>query len=957
MLRRSNKRKNQSIERTENKITPEVTPEEPMSREEFIAQNEDARKMFESIVSLRRSVETLKQSDSGTGQEPVSKPAQTKEDVSKTAEQIYLQETDEIIAARQAILDQAKRDAEQQQAKREEAIRREVEARQEQQRVLEAQKRVAMMAEEAEKKRQQAIQAEKQAREVARKKALAEMEAERRARQEQARLQEEAEQQARRVQIEQEAAQAAAAAKAAAEGSHDGKAYASAEEMASFFDDTATAVKQVAELENAKKVLLSAQKEQDSALGMISHAADVNTGKLAEEQQERLTKQQLLIKNEQEKLAEMLENLKSQRLESVERERAERQLRKQKSLVEHLIREQQAHAFRAEKAARAKAEREEREAKARAEREAKKERIKKKREERIRKAEERELIKKAKRDAIARAKLEKKRLEEKSKADAELGGGIVNVQGVTINTEIKETPNVSLRDLIGIKDKQEKKAETEQEKQELREEREKRTEEARAYVDMALKQKAINYQQSAFSKKVNLLKAFCDRHKVALLTAFAVVLMALVGAAGVFNYYTAYAYSYNGKTLGIVKEKDDVLRITDLVQGALTEDKGIDVILDVRDDIEFERVSALGDVKIDTSEDILKRLTYMGNLNVEAYGIYVNGKKAGAVESRDVAREVLREIEDRYTSGMEGAKVEKVEIVEDVKGKKSNTDLDKVFSQAEMVNLLCTSGEKESLHEVVPGETLADIAKLYSMTEEEILADNENVNPKSLDVGSTLVIRQIAPILTVRAVETVTYEEEVPYEAQQTESADIYEGYTELQQQGQNGLSEITSRITLVNGEQIEEDVLVTTVKKKPVAEITLVGTKERPPSVGSGKYIWPLSGGYTKSSGFKYRWGRLHAGIDLATSVGSDVMAADGGVVTFAGYSGAYGYLVKIDHQNGMETRYAHNSKLLVSEGDRVFQGQHIAESGNTGRSTGPHLHFEVRVNGEPKNPENYLP
>ena len=74
-------------------------------------------------------------------------------------------------------------------------------------------------------------------------------------------------------------------------------------------------------------------------------------------------------------------------------------------------------------------------------------------------------------------------------------------------------------------------------------------------------------------------------------------------------------------------------------------------------------------------------------------------------------------------------------------------------------------------------------------------------------------------------------------------------------------------------------------------------------------------------------------------------------------GYSGAYGYLVIIDHQNGMETRYAHNSSLLVSEGDEVFQGMHIAESGNSGRSTGPHLHFEIRVNGVAKDPLNYLP
>ena len=167
----------------------------------------------------------------------------------------------------------------------------------------------------------------------------------------------------------------------------------------------------------------------------------------------------------------------------------------------------------------------------------------------------------------------------------------------------------------------------------------------------------------------------------------------------------------------------------------------------------------------------------------------------------------------------------------------------------------------------------------------------------------------------------------------------------------------MTSRIILVNGEEIEEEPLVTTVKKEAVPEIVLVGSKERPPSVGSGKYIWPLSGGYTITSTFGSRWGRMHEGLDLGCSVGSNVLAADGGVVTYSGYSGSYGYLIIIDHQNGMESRYAHNSKLLVSKGEKVFQGQHIAESGNTGRSTGPHLHFEIRVGGTAKNPYNYLP
>lgn len=951
MLRRSNKGKNQSTEPITNRVTPaeavyQQTPAPPadsavssdtMSREELMAQNAEARKMFEDLRRLRQSVEGLKQAGS----------TQATPSAMQTGEQIYLKETDEIIAAKQAILEQAKRDAEEQRVKREEMLRKEREAQQEQQRIVEAQRRAARMAEEAERKRLQAIEADRVAKEFSRKKDLEAMKAERQAREEQARRQEEAEAAAR---AEAERARAEALRK-------EGKAYASPEEMAAFFDEKITAMKQTAELENVKQELIYAQMEQGAMLGKMSQSTDLRAEKLAREQQQRLNQQQQLIKDEQDKLAKMLEHMKAQRLESVERDRAARELRKQKNLVDKLIREQNAHAARAERAARLKAEQEEREAKAKAEREERKARIKKKREERLRRAKERELIKKARRDAAARARLERKMLVEKSQADAELGGGIVNVQGVTINTAIKEIPQFSWRDLFGFKGKAEKKADTEQEKLELQEEREKRKEEARAFVDNSFQQRLLSYQQSTFGKKFNAFKAFCDRHKAKLLTGFSVILMVLVGTAGVFNYYTAYAYSYNGQTLGVVKNKDDVLRITDLLQGALTEDKDVDVIIDARDDIEFERVAATGDVKIDTSEDVLKRLTYMGDLNVEAYCIFVDGKKVGAVENKGVAEEVFRTIESMYTSDIEQSKVEKIEIIEKWEAREANISLEKVYSQEEMVDVLCTSGEKESRHEVKIGETLADICKLYSMTEEEILEANPNVDPKKLNVGSTLIIKQHAPILTVRITEKVTYEKEIPYEVQQTESPDIYQGYTELQQQGENGLSEITSRITLVNGEQIEEKPLVTTVKKEPVAEITLVGVKERPPSVGSGKYIWPIRGSYSFSSKFGYRWGRLHAGIDLSCSPGTDILAADGGVVTYSGYSGAYGYLIKIDHQNGMESRYAHNSKLLVSEGEKVFQGQHIAESGNTGRSTGPHLHFEIRVSGNPKNPMNYLP
>ena len=165
------------------------------------------------------------------------------------------------------------------------------------------------------------------------------------------------------------------------------------------------------------------------------------------------------------------------------------------------------------------------------------------------------------------------------------------------------------------------------------------------------------------------------------------VLLICVGAAGVINYCTAYEYSYNGHSLGYVKSKDEVLQITDMVQKALTEDKSMQVIIDARDDIEFQRVSTLDrDVTIDSSEDVLRRMTYIGDLNVKAYGIYVNGDKLGAVRSKDVAAEVLKKIEERYSSDKEGSVIEKAEILETLDVHMSNTSLRHVYSAERMAD-------------------------------------------------------------------------------------------------------------------------------------------------------------------------------------------------------------------------------------------------------------------------------
>ncbi len=117
-----------------------------------------------------------------------------------------------------------------------------------------------------------------------------------------------------------------------------------------------------------------------------------------------------------------------------------------------------------------------------------------------------------------------------------------------------------------------------------------------------------------------------------------------------------------------------------------------------------------------------------------------------------------------------------------------------------------------------------------------------------------------------------------------------------------------------------------------------------------------PVKAGFRYTSGFGMRWGRMHNGTDFAGPIGTPVYSTADGVVTHAAWSSGYGRLIKIQHEFGIETRYAHLNRIRVEVGQRVSRGQRIGDMGNSGRSTGPHLHYEVRVGGRPVNPMIYI-
>lgn len=456
------------------------------------------------------------------------------------------------------------------------------------------------------------------------------------------------------------------------------------------------------------------------------------------------------------------------------------------------------------------------------------------------------------------------------------------------------------------------------------------------------------------TKQFNLAAEWAELNKRKLLLRFGAVVAVLLLILGALNFCTAYEYAYNGRALGLVRDQEDVLRILDLVSEQLTEEHHAEISISSKEEITFQRVFALGK-EIDNMEKVLSRLSYMQDLVAHGCGIFIDGKRVAIVDNEETAKSVLDAVLATFAVPSDATTYEEIGFAEEIQTKKITTKLGLVEHPDAVIQKILTGAEEIKTHTVAAGETLSGIAKKYQIKLADLQAANPLVNPARLSIGQQIVLTQAVPMLTVQTVEISTLTEYIDYPIVYENSASIYQGETSTKVAGKKGERQVLAKIVKNNGMEVARLELESQITKEPVTSVVLVGTKELPLRQGTGTFIYPVTGAKL-SSGFGRRWGRMHYGIDLAISKGTKIRASDGGTVIFSGYSGSYGYVVKIDHGGGFVTVYAHCSKLHVKVGEKVYQGQHIANVGSTGRSTGPHCHFEVQYLGVQKNPLNYL-
>jgi murein DD-endopeptidase MepM/ murein hydrolase activator NlpD len=343
---------------------------------------------------------------------------------------------------------------------------------------------------------------------------------------------------------------------------------------------------------------------------------------------------------------------------------------------------------------------------------------------------------------------------------------------------------------------------------------------------------------------------------------------------------------------------------------------------------------------------LLANLEYV----VPSYGIYIDGEFVTAVTSEEIAKNVRKEYLIRYC----GVQYTEETILE-TKEKYTysldyNHGINKLTSFEGAINILAGTDKELEKYIVASGDTLSGIAEKFGMRSSvEIVALNPNLaDGDVIHVGDEIIVEKAAPLLSVIATRTLEYEEAVPYQVETQDDPNMFKGEYSIVSKGVEGKVRKVAKVKTENGIEFQRDVLSEEVLSEPVTEIRRVGTKTPP------QFIRPASG--YLSSRYGRRWGRNHNGIDIAGSHGSAIKAAAAGTVTYSGWMSGYGNYVIIDHGNGYQTAYGHNSSLLVSKGQRVSQGQTIAKMGNTGRSTGTHLHFEIKKNGVFQNPLGYV-
>lgn len=411
----------------------------------------------------------------------------------------------------------------------------------------------------------------------------------------------------------------------------------------------------------------------------------------------------------------------------------------------------------------------------------------------------------------------------------------------------------------------------------------------------------------------------------------------------------AVEVSFKGQKIGIVASKEPLQKAIDEMEKQIEAYYNMDAIAE--GDIAFSPIAVKPSMIQDDSA-VIAAIKKDMHFKVKATALVVNGQQIAILKDADVVQSLLDKIKQPYVDKAKGdPNIREIRIADDVQLVDKLVEYSQVEDVDDVYNRIMAGTEGKKVYEVKAGDTIWAIAKRYQLSIDDIKKANPDMaSLDDLQIGDKINLTVPEKIINVETVERVEYTEAIPYQTVYKQDSSLYKNQSKVVKEGSEGQRKVTADVIKRNGIEEKRVIVAETVVKQASDQVIAKGTKPLPSLIGTGNIGLPARGRIT--SRFGYRGKEFHTGVDIAAPYGSPIYAADNGKVIWAGWDGNYGRLVKIDHGNGMVTYYAHTSRIVVKVGQRVAKGQLIAYVGTSGRSTGPHVHFEVRKNGKPINP-----
>lgn len=429
--------------------------------------------------------------------------------------------------------------------------------------------------------------------------------------------------------------------------------------------------------------------------------------------------------------------------------------------------------------------------------------------------------------------------------------------------------------------------------------------------------------------------------------------------AVIVDYLEGYKVLIKGQPISIVKDKMDITNRLAVLQRKIETEKGIEIVFDLNL-LSFEKTEAKLDqfssvAAIDQS--LINNLTY----RCKVWALKVNGQEKVFLRTKKEIEELIKRVVNYYLPKIRTDEkienlttriIEEIEICEGLAYFDSIANLDEAFAY------IIRGVKEQRFYAIEAGDTLYSISRKFNVAYAELLEANTGLNPTTLKIGQQISLTVPRPLINVEVSYRHIYDQIIfPPVITMLDNSMIRTRIV-VDAEGEQGKKRIYADKVFINNREEKVSIIKEDILKQPKVRILRIGTLRTPDDIlVAQSFLPPGLGVISDFFGSPRSGGRRHLGIDIAVAENTPVFAWKAGVVKTAGWgSGGYGYLVVIEHNEHLQSYYAHNNSVLVKPGQYVEKGEMIALSGNTGLSTGAHVHFEIRIDNKPVDPLWYL-